>query len=142
MSSASPQATVLGEPLQDGLRSALLASFALSERRAILCHRLYLGFQLQREADLQTALLSWEGGACTAWRREKMRRDCQEQIRQIELHRTELSRLLGQEVSAEAAARDWIQKHAAAWRAWWEQQPESSPVVFPHSLGGLNPTGG
>jgi len=42
--------------------------------------------------------------------------DCREQLRLIHEHRLELCRELGRDVSPEAAAFDWVEKHAAAWR--------------------------
>ena len=103
----------------------LLERYWPSERRAILVHRFYLSLEQKREATLEAALRSWESGICVAWRRDKMRRDGQEQLREIERHKYFLSQRLGYDVGWEVAAKDWIEKHAAAWREWWEKQPES-----------------
>jgi hypothetical protein len=119
--------------LAEALAHPRLARYSPSERRAILCHHAYLA-SLRPGLDVEASAATWEAGACHLWRREKMRRDCQEQLQQIEVHRQQLGRALKREVNPEFAARDWILKHAAAWRVWWEQQPESTPLVFPHSL--------
>jgi len=42
--------------------------------------------------------------------------DCQEQLRLIGEHRTQLCQELGYDVNPEAAASDWIEKYAASWR--------------------------
>lgn len=107
------------------LNDPLLAKYWPSERRAILAHRFFLSLDLKREATLQETLRSWEAGACVPWRRDKMRRDGQQQIREIERHKYLVSQKLGYDVGAETAATDWIEHHAAAWREWWEMQPES-----------------
>ena len=103
----------------------LLGKYWLSERRAILAHRFSLSLELKRDATVEETLKSWESGVCTAWRRRKMRLDGQEQLRQIERHKYLVSQKLGYDIGWEAAAQDWIDHHAATWRAWWETQPES-----------------
>ena len=123
------------EILGELLHHPALIRYPLSERRAILCHSIFLGFQLEDgEASLLQGLRSWEGGACTEWRREKMRRDCDVQLQKIKEHRYFLCIESRSDVPLEKAARDWIHKHAEDWRNWWEQQPESSPTVFPNSF--------
>ena len=135
MREASWEAANSSDADRDDLRNPLLGHYSLSERRAILCFRLYLEFRLDGGVSLEVATLKWEAGPCSAWRREKMHRDIQEQLRRIEKHRVQLVGEGDEEWSMESAARDWIEKHAHSWRDWWEQQPESSPVVFPHTRG-------
>ena len=102
-----------------------LTRYCPSERRAILVHRYFLSVDLQREASLDETTRSWESGPGMLWRREKMRRDRQQQIKEIEKHKYFLSMRCGYDIGWEAAANDWIANHAAAWRDWWEQQKES-----------------
>jgi hypothetical protein len=90
----------------------------------ILLHRFYLSLELQRETTIEEALSSWEAGPCRQWRREKMLRDSRQQICEIERHKYLLSQRAGHDIGWEAAARDWIEHHAAAWREWWEEQPD------------------
>lgn len=107
------------------LSHSLLKKYWFSERRAILVHRFYRSLELKREASLEETVRSWESGICIVWRRDKMRRDGQEQLKEIERHKYFLSQRLGYDVGWEVAAKDWIENHAAAWREWWEEQPES-----------------
>ena len=107
------------------LSSPLLSKYWPSERRAILAHRFFLSLDLKREATMDETVKSWESGACIPWRRDKMRRDGQRQLKEIERHKYLVSQQLGYDIGAEAAAKDWVDHHAAAWRAWWEEQPES-----------------
>ena len=91
----------------------------------MLVHRFYLSLSLKREATVEETIKSWESGACVPWRRDKMRRDGQEQLKQIERHKYLVSQRLGRDIGWEEAARDWIDHHAGTWRGWWEEQPES-----------------
>ena len=109
----------------DPLRHPLLAKYLPSERRAILVHRFYLALEARRDVLLEEALRSWESGICMPWRREKMLRDSQAQLKEIEKHKYHLSQRLGHDVGWEFAAEDWVQSHAASWREWWEQLPEA-----------------
>ena len=70
---------------------------------------------------------SWESELSQAWRRKKMRRDTQRQMIEIERHKYFLSEKYGRDVGWEAAAADWVTKHARTWREWWETQPEACP---------------
>lgn len=114
---------LLGDPLLQG--------YALSERRAIVCHHAYLNFGESGDVDLVVAIADWESGPCKKWRHEKMRLDRQEQMNRILRYRETLLRA-GRKVTAEIAAREWIEVFAASWRASWERQPDSTPVFFPY----------
>lgn len=107
-------------------------SYPLSERRAVLCHYLYLRYQIGPEVTLREGIDSWEGGACKSWRQEKMRIDGRQQLQQIKRHRERLIRERGTEVRPDDAAEDWCTWHAAAWRRQWEEQLDSTPMVFPY----------
>lgn len=105
----------------------LLKRYSLSERRAILVHRYFLGIELKREPSLEDAIASWEARFARPWRREKALRDLAAQLREIERHKYHLSEKAGRDVGWEAAAADWVQTHASDWRDWWESQPGSCP---------------
>ena len=117
---------------QELLNHPLLSRYCPSERRAIVCHHLYLIYQSQAEVALWETVKSWDEGACIPWRREKMRLDCKEQLRHIEEYRLRLSGRSKKEVKPETAACRWIQKYAASWRENWENQAESTPLIFPY----------
>jgi hypothetical protein len=107
------------------LQHAVLAPYWPSERRAIVVHKFYLSIEKRSEASIEEAVKSWETGVGTPWRRAKMRRDGLAQFREIERHKFLVSQTVGRDIGWEVAAKDWVEKHAAAWRAWWETQPES-----------------
>ena len=109
------------------LSHPLLREYWPSERRAVLTHRFYLSLETDCEISLEETLMSWEEGPSVSWRREKMRIDGQRQLCEIERHKYFLSQKLGYDVGWEPAAKDWIENYAAAWRAWWEEQPASDP---------------
>lgn len=113
------------------LNDPRLESYCLSERRALLCHHLYLGFVAKAEVALSETIESWEDGACKPWRRQKMALDRREQMRRIRRYRRWLVDC-DKVVSLEAAATLWSSKHASRWRDWWETQPDSTPLFFPY----------
>ncbi len=109
------------------LNHPLLQKYPLSERRAILVHKYFLGLELKRDPGLALAIESWERRIAQGWHRRKMRLDAEKQLAEIEKHKYLLSRERGYDVGWEEAARDWIARYADAWRTWWESQPESNP---------------
>ncbi|MCZ6793283.1 MAG: hypothetical protein O7J95_06685 [Planctomycetota bacterium] len=125
----APAVEHLDERDRELLRDRRIAAYWPSERLAIVEFRLTLYRRYGRHVELTEALTIWEDGAATDWRREKMRLDGQRQLEEIERHKYCLSQELGLDVGWERAADDWIESHAAQWRAWWELQPESRPGV-------------
>ncbi len=87
----------------------------------MLDHRYFLSISLGRQATPQEVLQSWEAGVGRDWRREKMRRDCEDQYQEILRHKWFLSERAGRDVGEEVAAVDWVLKYASAWRCWREQ---------------------
>ncbi len=122
-------ASMKRDPHEDSLPEdeALLGGFRPSEQRAILefCH--LLGKDPRVAADLAEAIRAWESGLGRLWRRQKMSRDYQTQMSEIERHKYLVSERVGHDIGWDRAAHDWIDKHAAAWRDWWENQPDSEP---------------
>ena len=102
-----------------------LARYWPSERRAILAHRFYLGLEGECRISVEFAIQSWESGPSREWRADKARRDGKQQKREIERHKYLLSQEIGHDVGWDAAAEDWVIRHAAAWRVWWEEQPDA-----------------
>ena len=109
------------------LLNPLLKDYWPSERRAIVAFHLHIRQKSDAEMDITTSITLWESGGGFPWRREKMRVDGQRQLKEIEIHKYFLSQEKGFDVGWDFAALDWIQTHAAKWRIWWENQPESSP---------------
>ncbi len=106
-----------------------LSGFWPSEQRAILWYRVELRSSLQRSLSIDETVERWEGedGPAGSWRRVKVQIDGRMQIVEIERHKYHLSEEFGYDVGWDHAATDWIEKFAAEWREWWEQQPGSLP---------------
>ena len=121
----APPPTPVKTPEPDPLSHPMLKSYWPSERRAILVHRFFLCLERQRDVSVEESIESWESGPSRKWRCEKMRRDATQQLREIERHKYLLSQKVGRDIGWEAAAQDWVEHHAAAWRKWWEEQPEA-----------------
>lgn len=117
----------LGERDREFLLDPLVLVYWPSERWAILTYRAELDRKLEQDVETREVVRSWEAGAGSLWRKEKMRVDGQRQLQEIEQHKYVLSQQLGYDVGWEQAATDWIEHHAGAWRRWWETQPLSHP---------------
>jgi hypothetical protein len=104
-----------------------LRDYPLSEQRAILVHRYFLGIEWKREPSLADTLASWEARFAQEWRRKKAMLDVAAQLKEIERHKYLMSERNARDVGWEEAAKDWIITHAGAWRDWWERQPHSGP---------------
>jgi hypothetical protein len=103
------------------LNSPLLAGYDLAERKAILVHKYFLGIEHRCDPGLGNAVASWEDHYAALWRKQTHLSDCMDQIAEIELHRSGMISMLGQPVSWEAAAHDWITRFAAQWRQGRQQ---------------------
>ena len=111
-----------GSVIDGELAHPLLAGYDLPERKAILVHKYYLGLEMRNDPGLDCAIRSWETRYAALWRRQRHLCDCQEQIAEIEIHRTRMIELLGEPVSWEVAAHDWISQYAASWRRQHQSQ--------------------
>lgn len=107
----------------------LLETYWPSERRAIIVFRHCLQCDLERDIAIEEAVAFWERGAAAEWRREKMRIDGQKQLEEIERHKYVVSQRVGHDIGWERAALDWIDRYAADWRRWWEEQREACPPL-------------
>jgi hypothetical protein len=104
-----------------------LSDYPLSEQRAILVHRYFLGIEWRKNPSIGETIASWEARFAQEWRRKKAMIDVQAQLKEIERHKRALSEKYGRDVEWEESAKDWIVTHASAWREWWERQPNSGP---------------
>ncbi len=91
-----------------------------SEYRAILVHKYYLGIECGHDPTLEEAVESWETNHADGWRNQKMRRDVEAQIREIDKYCDRISRQRGVEVCWEDAAKEWVSTREAKWRDQWE----------------------
>jgi hypothetical protein len=104
-----------------------LHGFWPSEQQAILCYRVELRASLERVVSIEESVTNWEHGPAIRWRRDKMRVDSRKQLDEIEKHKYFLSQTVGHDIGWDIAASDWVSKHAAEWRDWWETQPDAFP---------------
>ncbi len=100
-----------------------LSVYRPSERRAILDHKYYLGIELGYDPSLCEVIRSWEENYACEWRRKKMRRDAEVQVKEIQRCKDELSRQWGRSVEFTEAIRVWLDEHEAEWRRRWESSP-------------------
>lgn len=110
------------QTMDQELSSPLLAAYRLSERRAILVHKYFLGIDLGYDPGIEAAIASWESRFAEQWRRQRQLDDCQAQMEEIVDHRRRLSMICRREVSWEEAAHDWVHHHADQWRRQREQR--------------------
>lgn len=103
-----------------------LSGYWPSERRALLEHKYFLGLERGYDPPLEEAIESWERRYARQWRTEKMRRDAEAQLREIEAYRQRLIGELGRLVDFAEAARCWIRECEAQWRDHWEAGPQSN----------------
>jgi hypothetical protein len=97
-----------------------VSQYRPSEFRAILVHKYYLGIERGYDPSFEEAVRSWESNHADDWRSQKMRRDVQAQISEIEAYRDRISRDRGVEVSWEGAAKEWVNTREEKWRDQWE----------------------
>lgn len=109
----------------------LIAKLWPSEQRAISAYRATLCQEDGTPPSLREAICRWEEDVAPQWRREKLRRDIACQIEQIRRHRIALTRQLGECVSLDEAAQDWVHQQADHWRQRWEQCSDSDVPIDP-----------
>ncbi len=109
-----------------------LTGFWPSEQRAILEYRSALRCALNRRVTIEESVLCWEKGPAIGWRQDKMHVDGQRQVAEIRKHKFLLSQQAKNDVGWDDAALDWVSKHAARWREWWETQPDALPDLGAH----------
>jgi len=89
------------------------------EIRAVRSHQQRLRQECGREVDFDAALDDWLENCALAWRQERMRR-CNERQRDEMLRHKWIESEKAQRDLGKEAVLDWIHKHAAEWRAWYE----------------------
>lgn len=87
-----------------------------AELQAIEEHKYYLSQRRRSEVSIEEAIEDFLMVYEQDWRQEKMRRDCQEQIREINKHKFLRSRDAGRDIGRREAAEEWCTKYAHIWR--------------------------
>ena len=89
------------------------------EIQAVKSHQKHLRQKSGREVDFDMALVDWLDNCALAWREERMRLCNERQREEILRHKWIESEKADRDLGKEAVM-DWIHKHAAEWRAWYE----------------------
>lgn len=106
-----------------------IKNYCISEQRAVLVHRYYLGLKLNHEPTEEEIIESWENSCGPDWRRKKMKIDCNDQIREIEKHKYFLSQEKGSDIGISDATTDWITRYAKKWRTYRENDPSKNNLL-------------
>jgi ABC-type proline/glycine betaine transport system substrate-binding protein len=91
-----------------------------SEKRAIQRHYSRLCVQSARDISIEEAVEDWEMNHAARWRRERHYQMMVLQRREIDQHKWIESMKAGCDLGRNAQL-DWIHKHAAQWREWFEE---------------------
>ncbi len=85
------------------------------EIAAIETHKYYLSKEEGRDVGMAYAIAHWLVHHAARWRHEQLRKDIEDQWKEIEKHKWIESQKAGTDLGS-TAAMDWIQKYAAEWR--------------------------
>jgi len=103
-----------------------LAGYLPSEVRALMEHKYFLGIERGYDPPLAEVIASWEARYASAWRCQKMRRDAEAQVREIEAFREKLATQRGCPITFRDAAKVWVEECESEWRRRWEASPAAS----------------
>jgi hypothetical protein len=92
------------------------------ERAAIETHKYFLSKEEGRDVGMGYAIAHWLVHHASKWRHERLRKDLEEQWKEIEKHKWIESEKAGTDLG-DSAAMDWILKHAAEWRHRRQKKP-------------------
>ena len=85
------------------------------ERAAIETHKYFLSKEAGRDVGMGYAIAHWLVHHSAKWRHERLRKDLEDQWKEIEKHKWIESEKAGTDLG-DSAAMDWIKKHAGEWR--------------------------
>jgi len=97
--------------------------FLKIEFEAIKVHKYYLSEKAGYDVGMDRAIADWLKNHAAAWRRERLKRDLREQIKEIEKYKWIESEKAGRDLGDQAII-EWVQKHAAQWRMCREEQDD------------------
>ena len=98
-----------------------LAAFSKAEARAIEVHKYYLSERAGYDIGLEAAIEHWQQYHSERWRRSRLKRDLAAQAEEIRRHKWIESERAGTDLG-QLAIIDWIERYAADWRQWREEQ--------------------
>jgi len=89
--------------------------FSKAELHAIEVHKYYLSEQAGRDVGMDCAVKDWLAHYAARWRYERLKKDLEEQIREIERYKWIESEKAGYDLGQQAAI-DWVRRFAREWR--------------------------
>jgi len=98
-----------------------------AEQRAVSAHQQRLSIEKGHDVPLATALSDWLENCAQAWRTERQACILELQRQEIMRHKWIESEKARRDLGSDAVL-DWIQKHAARWREWYEREYEMNKV--------------
>lgn len=99
----------------------LCREFTPAEWQALEVHRYYLSERAGHDVGIVKTVDDWLLYHSANWRRERLQRDLAYQAEEIKKHKWIESEKAGTDLG-EAAALDWVRKHACEWRRWREKK--------------------
>ena len=90
-----------------------------AERHQIERHKYYLSEQAGHDVGVDTAREDWLANVAPRWRKRRLEHMLRMQRAEIARYRWIRSEEARQDLGR-AAAMEWVQKHAATWRRWYE----------------------
>ena len=98
----------------------LCKEFTAAEWQALEVHRYYLSERAGHDVGIAKTVEDWLQNHSADWRKERLRRDLAAQAKEIMKHKWIESEKAGTDLG-NAAALDWVRKHAGEWRRWREE---------------------
>lgn len=98
--------------MDDGLTPA--------ERRQVEEHRRAMSAECKRQVDWDSAKTDWLARLAADWRKRRQEHMCELQREEIARYRWLACEKAQRDIGRQAAV-EWVQKHAAAWRKWYEE---------------------
>lgn len=98
-----------------------LATFSRSEARAIEVHKYFLSERVGYDVGFEVAIENWCTFHAEEWRQARLKMDLAAQAAEIRRHKWIESERAGTDLGQHAVI-DWIERYAADWRQWREEQ--------------------
>ncbi len=105
--------------------NSTLEALSKAERECVCRHRQRLSTKTGHEVSIEEALSDWLENYAEAWRAQRQAHMLAMQRKEILRHKWIESEKAQRDLGS-AAVLDWIEKHAARWRDWYETECEFS----------------
>ena len=94
--------------------------FTPAEWQALEVHRYYLSERAGHDVGIVATVEDWLLHYSASWRKERLQKDLADQAKEIMKYKWIESEKAGTDLG-DAAALDWVRKHAGEWRRWREE---------------------